>query len=337
MVRDDRQLRLLLVEDNLGDVVILREFVAEHMPFAVVDHAASWQNAQAILHEQHSTYDVVLLDLTLPDAAGIDLVRTTVEQAHDVPVIVLTGQSEVPLALPAMSAGATDYLQKDDISPISVYKSIVYAMERRVYAATLHASEQRYLDLFQLCPLPMWLFDVETRRFLDVNRAAVRHYGWTREEFLSMTILDIRPPEEHIHLEQALRGVHGKREWHNLDPFVHWTKDGRRIMCDIQSSLLTIEGREARLVVSTDVTANLAYLDAIQRQNEQLRAIAWMQSHAVRGPLTSLMSVVALIEEGLVETAELPYLCLQISTSAHRLDDVIRGIVEQTKDAERLA
>src|SRR5438270_11079059 len=64
--------------------------------------------------------------------------------------------------------------------------------------------DERYRPLFALSPQPAWVYDSETLRFLEVNEAAVSHYGWSREEFLAMTLYDIRPPEEHAHLRGVL-------------------------------------------------------------------------------------------------------------------------------------
>jgi len=329
---DERELRVLLIEDNPGDVVIVKDYVAENLPRAVVCCASSIGEARSALVEQHRKFSVVLLDLTLPDGSGLDVVQTIVDAVGSTPVIVLTGQSELQLARPAMSVGATDYLLKDEITPMSVYKSIVYAMERMQYTVRLRASEQRYTNIFDLCPLPMWLFDVQTLQFMDVNRAAVQHYGWTRQEFLCMTIEQIRPPEHRGELLKTIAEVRGLEQSHGREPFVHWTRDGRRMHVDIQSSLVVVDGREARLVVATDVTDNLLYVQAITRQNQQLRDIAWMHSHTIRGPLTSIMGLVTLIEEDLVELDEIGDICRKLSYSAHTLDDVIRGIVQQTNE-----
>ena len=67
------------------------------------------------------------------------------------------------------------------------------AIETARLVRSLERSEERYRLLFEANPLPMWVYDAETLRFLAVNEAAVRHYGYTRSEFLAMTITDIRP------------------------------------------------------------------------------------------------------------------------------------------------
>src|SRR5690606_33048719 len=65
-------------------------------------------------------------------------------------------------------------------------------------------SEQKYSDLFHLSPQPMWVYDLETYHFLDVNAAAITHYGYSRDEFISMTVMDIPPTEERTKLQNAV-------------------------------------------------------------------------------------------------------------------------------------
>jgi PAS domain S-box-containing protein len=105
----------------------------------------------------------------------------------------------------------------------------------------LRASEQRYRTLFEANPHPMWVFDAETLAFLTVNDAAVARYGYSREEFLAMTITDIRPPEDVPALRQSVGRLAGPistpRHWR------HRLKDGRIIRVEVTSHELVYEGR----------------------------------------------------------------------------------------------
>src|SRR5690606_8890710 len=77
-----------------------------------------------------------------------------------------------------------------------LYKSITYSIERKRIHTELNESQGKYRRLFQLSPLPMWVFNTDTLMFMDVNDAAVRHYGYTRAEFLTMMIQEIRPASD---------------------------------------------------------------------------------------------------------------------------------------------
>jgi PAS domain S-box-containing protein len=116
----------------------------------------------------------------------------------------------------------------------------------------LRASEQRYRDLFEYNPQPMWVFDYESLRFLAVNRAAVAHYGYTRDEFLNMTVCDIRPAEDVPSLlnllKDARRGLQVPRYYR------HRKKDGTIIDVDEGRYNLVIDGREAAMLLVTDIT-----------------------------------------------------------------------------------
>src|SRR5437016_2493156 len=114
-------------------------------------------------------------------------------------------------------------------------------------------SERHYRLLFESNPLSMWVFDVETLRFLAVNDAAVRHYGYSREEFLGMTIKDVRPPEDIDHLMSALARSVG--DFGNVSGVLcHQKKDGSVIDVEVSWHKLNFSGRTAKLVLANDVT-----------------------------------------------------------------------------------
>lgn len=120
---------------------------------------------------------------------------------------------------------------------------------------TVNETGEHFRNLFMNHPLPMWVFDVETLRFLEVNEAAIFHYGYSREEFLQMTIKDIRPPEEVGRLladiAQSPRGLDRAGIWK------HKKKDGTLIDVEITSHELQYAGRDAKLVLAHDVTERL--------------------------------------------------------------------------------
>ena len=116
----------------------------------------------------------------------------------------------------------------------------------------LQDSEQRYRLLFESNPQPMWVYDLETLRFLAVNSAAVNHYGFSHEEFLAMRISDIRPSDEvPALLDQVANGTDGLDE---SGTWRHRTKDGTVIDVQITSHKLDFAGRPGKLVLAFDVT-----------------------------------------------------------------------------------
>ncbi|HYW33057.1 MAG TPA: PAS domain S-box protein, partial [Gemmatimonas sp.] len=127
----------------------------------------------------------------------------------------------------------------------------------------LRSREHRYRMLFAQNPTPMWVYDLETLRFLAVNASALEHYGYTEAEFLERSIVDIRDPEDVPALLRAVEGV--RRGAPGVTVTRHRLKDGRRIDVEVAGDALLFEGHAARLVVVRDITAQLR---AEQRRRE---------------------------------------------------------------------
>jgi two-component system cell cycle sensor histidine kinase/response regulator CckA len=127
--------------------------------------------------------------------------------------------------------------------------------------------DRRYRLLFEANPQPMWVFDAETLEFLGVNDAAIRHYGYSREEFLSMNIMDIHPAEDPPGLPMAAQ-PNGRQE----AAFTrHQRKDGTVMDVELVSHEIEIDGRRARLVLATDISERARTRAALHHSEEQLR------------------------------------------------------------------
>lgn len=118
----------------------------------------------------------------------------------------------------------------------------------------LEESEKRYSNLFQICPLPMWVFDSMSYKFLDVNISAITHYGYTREEFLEMTIMDIRPENEVGRVKNVLSNTLEGKDPFYKGVFHHIKKDKTLIEVEIRSDFFDFKGNKARIVLINDVT-----------------------------------------------------------------------------------
>jgi len=145
---------------------------------------------------------------------------------------------------------------------------------------TQPASEASYRLLFDNNPQPMWVYDRDTLAFLAVNDAAVHHYGYTRAEFLGMTLKDIRPPEDVAALLDNV--AHTTADLDHADTWRHRKHDGTIIEVDITSHSLTFAGRPARLVLAHDVTERQQAITALAERTRSLEAVRGVAAEVAR-------------------------------------------------------
>jgi PAS domain S-box-containing protein len=144
--------------------------------------------------------------------------------------------------------------------------------ESKKAAESLRLSENKYRLLFNQNPMPMWMISMPERNFLDVNPAAVAHYGYSREEFLQMNIRDIRPENNIVKLENSFGnypvGINNTGIWQ------HIKKDGTVIQVNIITHDISYEDQEAKLVLANDITEKIIAEENLKRSHEELRELA---------------------------------------------------------------
>jgi PAS domain S-box-containing protein len=147
--------------------------------------------------------------------------------------------------------------------------------ERKRFEEALRDSEERYRLLFESTPQPIWVYNEDTLHFLAVNEAATRTYGYTREEFLSMTIDDIRAREDIPTLI-----IKNDPDLVISSPWRHKTKDGKTIYVEISSHPVIFDGKNSRLVIVNDVTERKLLDEKQQRLHTSLQqsAMEWRQT-----------------------------------------------------------
>ncbi|MCX6546428.1 MAG: response regulator [Acidobacteria bacterium] len=280
--------RILYVEHHSMDVELTLRHLAESAPHLVMDVVHTCGEALARLEQPHA-YDLVLVDLRMPDQSGLDFVREArLRRLVLPPFIIISGKGDEAAAVATLKLGAADYVVKRegylDQLPYTIEQAIAHHHLRRLNQQlqvelaergeaerALRASEVRYRDLFFGNPNPMWVYDLESLRFLAVNDAAVARYGYSQHELLSMTIQDTRPREDLPRLQENI--AHAPQ--HGLEQAGLWRhrrRDGSLIDVEIASHTLDFSARPAKLVLAHDVTARLQAEQALREGEVRFRA-----------------------------------------------------------------
>ena len=326
--------KILVVEDNEGDAMLIEEYLREAIDTAILAFATTFEEAKRVLTSKGKTFDVIVLDLTLPDKFGEALIKEMSNLCQDTCLIVLTGYTDVEFGAKSLAFGVSDYLLKDEMTPTSLYKSILYSIERKQASDQLLESERRYKELFHLSPQPMFLYCLETDYILDVNEAAIDHYGYKRSEFLKMAMDTLKPRETDKSSPIVQPDKTSDQKPFSLSNiFHHQKKNGEIIQVDLKGNQIEYLGKPAKIVLANDITDRMRYVHAIEAQNNRLQEIAWTQSHIVRAPLSRLMGLVQSMEELEKEIGRSEVKIL-INKSAKELDDVIRSIVSKTDNIQ---
>ena len=259
---------VLVVEDNFGDYYLVKEYLEETMVQVKVLHADTLARARQLLDEEK--FDVVLLDLTLPDGMGLDSFHGIYSKASQVPIIVLSGYGDTEMALETLKLGAQDYIVKDDCNPTVLSKSIKYGIERSKIFEQLKQSEEQYKYLFNSNPLPMFAVHRNTDGILMVNQAAVNHYGYSEVEFLTMRLYELAAvPESSRSTTVAATPL----TTDNTD-FKHRKKDGTIIDVELGAEDIYLQGEDDKLVVIHDVTERNRAKEQLRESEQMFRTIS---------------------------------------------------------------
>lgn len=210
-----------------------------------------------------------------PSADGVRKLRASLERVrlHGVPDTMAIQKYDI--RRPASKGGGFEerYWSPVNSPVLGEDKKCVYIIHcvEDVTEFVRLKSLERYQLLFESNPQPMWVYDTETLSFLAVNEAAIRHYGYSREEFIAMTIKDIRPHEDVAELMDTI-----SKPTDDLDKagvWKHRKKDGVIIEVEISAHTLNFAGRPARLVLANDITDRKRVEQALQESEARTRLI----------------------------------------------------------------
>ncbi len=250
---------ILAIEDNPGDFVLITEFLEERISSNKIFHAPDFKTAALLLAEEQQVLDVILLDLSLPDKSGTELVTEVLALAGNLPVIVLTGNADLEFSIRSISFGVSDYLVKDELTADVLYKSIIYSIERKKINKQLKESEERFSTLFQQSPQPMYVYDPATTKMVQVNKAAALFFGYSEEEMQGMSVMDLIYADDVAIARQMAEEVLEDSSNSHAELLRFQKKTGEMAYVELYGTSINLDGKYLRSVIAIDITEKLLF------------------------------------------------------------------------------
>ena len=197
-----RPLRVLLVEDSEIDARVIQA-VLDGWPDGIGETRRAKTLAEATQLLSQEPFDMILLDLMLPDSADLDTVARVLDVVGETPVVVLTSHTSGRMGEAAIKAGAQDFVTKGQATPTQLRRAIRFAAERQHLLARLHATERRHLSLLDRVRDPVCLLDGEFR-FLYINEALARIIDRPRQTVIGEAFTLFVQPERAETVRAAL-------------------------------------------------------------------------------------------------------------------------------------
>ncbi|MCT7949983.1 PAS domain S-box protein [Ancylothrix sp. C2] len=345
---DLKTIDILLVEDNRADIALIQELLSCAKTVKCIVVAVS-RLAQAIEELNNQHFDVILLDLSLPDSVGMETLLKVQEQAPAIPIVVMTGLDDEELAVEAVSLGAQDYLLKTQTTADFLVRSIRYALERKSTLEALRESQARY-ELLVASGKDYGIFTLAVDgRVVSWNTGIDRILGYSAEEIIGVHFrcfylleeIALSQPEKDLQL--AIKEGRFEAEGWRV------RKDGSQFWAAVAISALRDESGQLRgfAQMMRDFTereraeGEIRKLhDDLKRRaadlevtNKELEAFNYSVSHDLRNPLLIIDGMTWVLQQkygSVLDEQGLHYLS-RVRAASKRMEQLIEDLLHLSR------
>ena len=202
---NNKEINVLLVEDNPGDTALIREMFLEIPKISfIISQAENLKDALDSLH--HNYFDIILLDLHLPDSHGTGTFTSVQQVAPHIPIIILTGLEDEEFGIELVGEGAQDYLVKGQVDNLILARSIKYSIERKHILSKLRENEEKYRSMIEKIHSGVFLINL-SNQLSYVNREMAKMLGYKVKEMLNKDISNFIKPDGEIIFNDHLHNL----------------------------------------------------------------------------------------------------------------------------------
>lgn len=330
MILRDR-VKILLIDDDEDDFIIIANYIKSIAGFnATVDWCSRYN--EALTHMCQKNYDIYFTDYRLGAKTGIDLLKESLEQGCEQPIVLLTGQGNYKVDLQAMELGAVDYLVKADLNSEKLERCIRYALERADTLKALRANERLYRGIFERSKDMIFVTD-EHLNIIEVNEAVNTLLGYTREQCEGTNVCDLITQAQHKKFLQQSLHTHG--ELHDWELVLNDKTGDKKIVILNISKEPGADGKNYYQGIFHDITS-LKKMEKANLKTEKMAVASRLVhtlAHEVRNPLNNINLSIEQIMEEEHDEGLATYFNI-IKRNSKRINDIISELLSSSNPVE---
>jgi PAS domain S-box-containing protein len=322
-------IHVLLIEDDPDDILLLKESLTEigmaNFRLGIADRLS-----RGLIELRMENYDVIMLDLNLPDSRGLETLTSIIKIFPKIPIVVISGLADDVTTIEAVRRGAQDYIVKGEINGPMLLRVLRYAIERKHAEAVLRTSESRYRTLVETSPSGITLTDLDGKLVL-CNQQTAHMHGYERPEaMLGINVYELIAPEDRQLAALNAQKTLEEARIINIE-YTMLRKDGSRFPAELSAALLRdATGAPTGFIgITRDITERKQAIEAERHLTRIREEFIASVSHELRTPLFSLLGYLDLLLNGKVNDFDIQKEFLtRASNDANRLLNKVNELLD---------